>query len=162
MKPRPIFLVLIISIFCGLAYAGTRGEIVLTDGSVVYGEIRSVSGGVYTIESSTMGVMKIDQSKIREIRFGVQSVDRQASENIPKWDMNSELQAIQKSILGNRDILNIILTLQDDPEFQKILNDPDVMNSVLAGDVQGLMANPRFLKLLNHPKVKEIQGKMAK
>jgi hypothetical protein len=162
MKPRPIFLVLIISIFCGLAYAGTRGEIVLTDGSVVYGEIRSVSGGVYTIESSTMGVMKIDQSKIREIRFGVQGVDRQASENIPKTDMNSELQAIQKSILGNRDILNIILTLQDDPEFQKILNDPDVMNSVLAGDVQGLMANPRFLKLLNHPKVKEIQGKMAK
>ena len=162
MKLRSILLVLIFSILCGSAYAGTRGEIVLTDGSVVYGEIRSVSGGVYTIQSSTMGVLKIDQSRIREIRFGAHGVDRQTSENIPKADMNSELQAVQKSLLGNQEVLNIILTLQGDPEFQKILNDPDVMNSVLAGDVQSLMANPKFLKLLDHPKVKEIQKKVAK
>jgi len=38
MKSRPIFLVLIFSILCGFVYAGTRGVIVLTDGSVVYGE----------------------------------------------------------------------------------------------------------------------------
>jgi len=162
MKSRSIFIALIFSILCGFAYAGTRGEIVLTDGSVLYGEIRSVSGGVYTIQSSTMGAVKIHQSKIREIRFGSHGVDRQTSESIPKTDMNSELQSVQKSLLGNQEILNIILTLQDDPEFQKILNDPDVMNSVLAGDVQSLMANPKFLKLLNHPKVKEIQRKVAK
>lgn len=162
MKSHAILLILIFSILCGSAYAETRGEIVLTDGSVLYGKIRSVSGDIYTIESSTMGVVKVHQSKIREIRFGTLGATRETDAKMPKTDMNSEIQAIQKSLLANQEILNIILTLQDDPEFRKILSDPDVMNSVLAGDVQSLMANPKFVKLLNHPKLKAIQRKMEK
>jgi hypothetical protein len=162
MKCSAIILTLAVCILCSFAYAGTNGEIVLTDGSVVSGEIRSVADGVYTIQSSTLGLLKIHQSKIREIRFGSHGEDRQISGDMPKMDMNSALQGIQKSLLGDKEIIGIIQALQGDPQFQKILNDPNVMNSVMAGDVQSLMANPEFLKILDHPKMKEIQSKMAK
>lgn len=36
------------------------------------------------------------------------------------------------------------------------------MNAVLSGDIQSLMANPKFLQILDHPKIKAIQSKMAK
>jgi hypothetical protein len=162
MKSRMILLTILLVTLWGLAYAGSRGEIVLTDGSVIYGEILSVQNNVYTIQSSTMGVLTVDQSKIREIRFGSFSVDKAPASGLPQEGNHSEMQAIQKSLLGNEEILPIILGLQEDPAFQEILNDPSVMNLVLSGDIQSLMSNPKFLQILNHPKVKEIQNKMAK
>lgn len=162
MKSRMTLLVIFLIALCGPASAGSRGEIELSDGSVIYGEILSVKNGVYTIQSSTMGVLTVDQSKIREIRFGSCSVDKTPSAGLPKEGIHPEMQAIQNSLLGNEEILSIILSLQEDPEFQKILNDPSVMNPVMSGDIQSLMANPKFLQILSHPKVKEIQDKMAK
>ena len=161
MKSATILLVIILCTIQTPASAGSRGEIELTDGSVIYGEILSVDSGVYTIRSSTMGVLKIDQSKIRGIRFGSYGADKESSADLPKEGAPSELQAIQKSLLGNEEVLSIILSLQEDPEFQKILNDPSVMDAVLSGDIQSLMANPKFLQILNHPKIKAIQSKMA-
>lgn len=162
MKSIVILVSIVLITLCGPATAGSRGEMELTDGSVIYGEIISLNSGVYTIRSSTMGVLKIDQSKIREIRFGSFSVDNEPSASLPKEGVHSEMEAIQRSLLGNEEILSMILGLQEDPEFQKILNDPGVMNSVQSGDIQSLMSNPKFLQILNHPKVKEIQEKMAK
>ncbi len=155
-------MIIVMITLCGSAYAGSPGEIELTDGSVIHGEIISLKSGVYTIQSSTMGILEIDQSKIREIRFGSFSVDEGSSAKIPGEGVHPEMQAIQNSLLGNEEILSIILSLQEDPEFQKILNDPGVMNSVLSGDIQSLMSNPKFLQILNHPKIKEIQNRMAK
>ena len=121
MKWMMTLLTLFLITPCGPASAGSRGEIVLSDGSVIYGEILSVQNDVYTIQSSTMGVLTVDQSKIREIRFGSFSVDKAPASGLPKEGTHSEMQAIQKSLLGNEEILSIILGLQEDPEFQKLI-----------------------------------------
>jgi hypothetical protein len=65
-------------------------------------------------------------------------------------------------MLRDQDIMTMIQSLQNDPEFQKILRDPEVMRAVNAGDIPALTANPEFMKLLQNSTVQEIQKKVAK
>ena len=165
MKRIPIiliFLTVLLAISIRTAHAGEPAEVELVDGSVVYGEIVSLKNGVYTIDSDSMGSLKISKSKIRAIRFRSQGVNKSVRENSQKNDKSSDIQAIQKSLLADQDIFKIILSLQDDPKVQEILNDPETMRAVQSDDIQGLMSNPKFMELLNHPKFREINKKMAK
>ncbi len=157
-----IFLTMLPAISISIANAGEPAEVELVDGSVVYGEIVSLKNGVYTIDSDSMGSLKISKSKIRAIRFRSQGVNKDVRENSQKTDKSSNIQDVQKSLLADEDIVKIILSLQDDPKVQEILKDPDLMNSVQTGDIQSLMSNPKFMELLNHPKFKAINKKMAK
>ena len=157
-----IFLTMLLAISICTVHAGEPAEVELVDGSVVYGEIVSLKNGVYTIDSDSMGSLKISKSKIRAIRFRSQGVNKDVRENSQKTDKSSNIQDVQKSLLADEDIFKIILSLQDDPKVQEILKDPDLMNSVQTGDIQSLMSNPKFMELLNHPKFKAINMKVAK
>ena len=69
------YIVTAILVFLALAVAVTvvnaaeTREIELTDGSVVTGEVVSLSGGIYTIRSTTLGTLRIEASKVRVIRL---------------------------------------------------------------------------------------------
>ena len=165
MKRTPIiliFLTMLLAISICTAHSGEPAEVELIDGSVVYGEIVSLKNGVYTIDSDSMGSLKISKSKIRAIRFRSQGMNKDVQENSQKTDKGSDIQDVQKSLLVDQDIFKIILSLQDDPKIQEILNDPETMKAVQSGDLQSLMSNPKFMELLNHPKFREINKKMAK
>ena len=157
-----IFLTMLLAISISTAHAGEPVEVELIDGSTVYGEIVSLKNGVYTIDSDSMGSVKISKSKIRAIRFRSRGVKTDVGENSQKSDKSSDIQGIQKSLLADEDIFKIILSLQDDPKIQEILNDPETMKAVQSGDLQSLMSNPKFMELLNHPKIKAINKKAAK
>jgi len=157
-----IFLTMLPAISICTAHAGEPAEIELVDGSVVYGEIVSLKNGVYTIDSDSMGSVKIGKSKIRVIRFRSQGMNMDVRENSQKTDKSSDIQDVQKSLLEDQDIFKIILSLQDDPKIQEILKDPETMRAVQSGDIQSLMSNPKFMELLNHPKFREINKKMVK
>ncbi len=157
-----IFLMMLPVISICTAHAGEPAEVELVDGSVVYGEIVSLKNGVYTIDSDSMGSLKISKSKIRVIRFRSQGVNKDVRENPQKPDKSSDIQDVQKSLMADEDIFKIILSLQDDPKIQEILSDPETMRAVQSGDLQSLMSNPKFMELLNHPKIKAINKKVAK
>jgi hypothetical protein len=61
---------------------------------------------------------------------------------------------------SDKEIMSMIQSLRNDPDFKKILEDPEIMKAVQAGDVPALMANPRFMKLMNNATVKEIEKKV--
>ena len=109
-----------------------------------------------------MGTFVISKSKIRAIRFRSRGVNKTVPENSQGTDKNIDIQGMQKSLLADQDIFKIILSLQNDPEIQKILNDPETMKAVQSGDIQSLMANPKFMELLNNPKIKAINKKVTK
>jgi hypothetical protein len=158
----PIILTMLMAISICAAHAGEPAEVELVDGSVVYGEVVSLKNGIYTIKSDSMGTFVISKSKIRAIRFGSQSVNKDVRENPQGTDKSIDVQGMQKSLLADQDIFKIILSLQDDPKIQEILNDPETMKAVQSGDIQSLMSNPKFMELLNHPKIKAINKKVAK
>ena len=65
---RLIMSLFLVSIAAASASAGGIREVELTDGSVITGEVLSLSNGVYSVKSETLGTMKIGESKIRAIR----------------------------------------------------------------------------------------------
>ena len=142
--------------------ANSAGEVELEDGSIISGEIVSYKDGVYTISSSSLGTVEISESKIRSIHYSSQHTQAVTPNRTTNPGVSSEMQTLQSSMMNNEDIMRMIRSLQNDPKVQEVLNDPDIMNAVLAGDINALMSNPKFLELLNHPKVLDIQRNMAK
>jgi hypothetical protein len=138
------------------AAAGELRELDLFDGSTITGEVQSLSNGIYTVKSESLGIIKIEASKIRAIHAISSSAGATTSNGIPVGQLNS----LQQRMLNDEEIMGLIQTLQNDPEFKKILEDPEIVKAVNAGDIAALQANPRFMKLLNNATVKEIGGKL--
>ena len=72
-----------------------------------------------------------------------------------------QVQELQQKMLGDEQTMALILSLKDDPEMQALLNDPKVQEAVQSGDLSALTANPRFMKLPDNAKVKEIQKRVG-
>jgi len=121
-----------------IAHAGEISTIELSDGSVISGEVVSFDGNVWTIQSGSMGTLKIDGSKVVSIR----------SKTTPSQT--------QQSIMANEQIMTMIMNLQTDPEIQAILKDPEIMKAVNAGDVNALLFNPKFIKFMENTKIRDI------
>ncbi len=62
--------------------------------------------------------------------------------------------------MSDGEIMSLIQSLQNDPEFQRIPENPEVMKAVNSGDIAALMANARFMILLNNSTLCEIQSKV--
>ena len=71
-------------------------------------------------------------------------------------------QILQKSMMNNEAIMQLILTLQTNPDFQKVLQDQAIMQAVNAGDIAALLSNPAFQKLLNNPAIGRIKDELGK
>jgi len=145
----------------GQAFAGEASLVELKDGSRFYGEVLSLKEGTYTIQSESMGTIKIDESRILSIQ---KKTDCEGCEKNRKRLTRSDrqhLSNLQRSMMGNQELMEMIQSLQFDPEFMRMLQDPEVMRSLMAGDVAGLMENPNFMKLKDNPNILEIQKKMS-
>jgi hypothetical protein len=161
MKRASIGLFILFGILYGSVFAGELREIELIDGSVVFGEIVSFSNGVYTLKSGSLGTVQINESKIRVIRLkshGTPAGKLAAPSDTPA---GTQVQALQKLMMNDKDIMSVIHSLLNDPEFQEILEDPAIMNAVNSGNIDALISNPKFMKLLSNPKIQEIKGKVV-
>ena len=150
------FLYLIL--FAAGAGAGELNVIELKDGSIITGEVLSLSGGIYTVKSDALGTIRLEESKIRIIRS--KSLEKGGASGGPAAAQGNDTQALQQKMMSDQEIMDMIQSLRDDPEFKKVMKDPGVMKAVKDGDVSALMANPQFMKLLNNPTVKEIEKKV--
>ena len=149
MRRLAVSFLLLLFVFTGEIFAGEVRMIELNDGSLLYGKIVSLKDGVYTVNTMSLGSVKIEESKIRVIRF--KSDDQAAKEQI---------QAMQKLMLSDKEIINMIASLKNDPDVQKILKDPALMKAINSGDLETLISNPKFLKLLANPKILNIKKKV--
>ena len=145
-----IIALLVLGVSIGNALAGEIKEIELKDGSVIYGEIVSFGGGVFTVKSKGIGTVKIEESEIRAIRSGA-----------PKGRKQDEIQQLQQRMMSDKEVVEMILSLQNDPDVQKVLQDPEIMEAINAGDINALLANPKFMKLLENPTIQDIRKKVT-
>jgi len=161
---RLIMSLFLVSIAALAASAGDIREVELTDGSVITGEVLSLTNGVYTVRSETLGTMKIGESKIRAIRekdHGAAGSAQSGPAGNP-GGANVAVKSLQDKMMNDGEIMDMIKSLQNDRDFQKILEDPEVMKAVNSGDIAALTANPGFMKLLDNKAVQDIQNKVKK
>ena len=161
MKIKSFFIFFILIFLSSGVYAGEFSEIGLIDGSTIYGEILSFNDGIYTVKSSSLGTIKVAESNIREIRVQSANTKNREYASPGNSSISPEVQALQTFMQNNQEIMAIIFSLQNDPDFQEIINDPVILNAVNSGDIAALISNPKFMSLLNNHKIQEIQKKLA-
>ena len=58
--------------------------------------------------------------------------------------------------MSDEAVLEKIQALKDDPDVQAVLNDTELMESLRTGDLNAVISNPKFMKLLESPDIQEI------
>ena len=148
-------------LFLGLANTVRAGElkiIELSDGSVLTGEVLSLTNGTYTIKTDAMGTLTVPDSKIRSIRAKDAAGAQSASPASPN---SGEIKSLTDKMMADQDIMAMIESLKDDPDFAAALQDPEIMTAIQNNDTAALMANPKFLKIMNNATVQSIQKKVT-
>lgn len=154
---------LVFMLFSGLfhtseSHAGEVRAVELRDGSIVTGEVLSLTNGKYTIRSGSLGTVQIEESNVRAIRpvAPATAVSPKAAPDPTAGDVRT----LQDKMMNDKEIMSKIQSLQNDPDFLKIMEDPEIMKAVNSGDLSALMANPQFLKLMNNSTVQDIEKKV--
>ena len=151
------FLFFFTALTCNVS-AGQLSKIELVDGGIILGEIISHSHGNYIVRSNSLGTVKINESQIRVIRLTSGSSTEKEITN--SQSVSPDIQNLQTSMMNNKEVMGLVMSLQNDPEMQALLKDPEIMAAVQSGDISSLMSNPKFMKLLNNAKIREIREKV--
>jgi hypothetical protein len=144
----------VLAISAQAAPAGEIREIELHDGSVITGELLSLSGGTCTIKSDSLGTVRIEEAKIRAVRSKTPASSGLQSNG------GASVQSLTDRMMNDGEIMTMIRGLQDDPDFKKVLADPEIMQAVINNDVATLMSKPEFMQLLDNPSVRNIREKV--
>ena len=162
MSKFPIIYFFILFFFlCGTLCADGPTELELIDGSVLSGEILSFREGVYTVRSPSLGTIEINESQIRVIRVKPSESVTGKTVSPTHTSIDKELKTLEESITSDQQIMQMIISLQNDPDIQELLQDAGIMEAVSSGDISTLMSNPKFRKILENPDIQQIQRKVG-
>jgi hypothetical protein len=142
-------------------------RIVLTDGSIVTGELVALDGGRVVIRSTALGVIGIEQARVASMTrvdaAGKAPVQATAPKlPTPSKDVSQDVAAAVQGVIGSDPgALNQLARLKDSPVMQEILSDPELMAKVAAGDLNALAEDPRIKKLLEDDTVRSITKRVG-
>ena len=162
MKSTIVCLFILIAVVSGNATGNEPVQIQLIDGSMISGQITSFREGVYILQSDSLGTIKVDESQIKLIRMDSHGTTQWEPVNAPNGSVDNTIQDLQKSMTQNPQIMEMIQTLQNDPEIQSLIQDKGIMDAVTAGDINTLMSNPEFIKIFENPSIQQIQKEVVK
>ncbi len=145
-------LVAIVSVPLALSAELFRFE--LNDDSIVTGEIQSYRNKRFIIVSPVIGMIEIGQDDIRSM----EKLEHNAASRSTPAIADAHLQ---RRLQNDETLMKLIMGLSDDPAIKAILADPLLMQAVMRKDVEALQRNPVFLRLLDHPVIRQIIDTVA-
>ena len=75
--------------------------------------------------------------------------------------MGQEIQQVQQRLAQDPDAMKAIMSLQNDPQIQAILNDPAIMQAIEKGDYTSLLDNDKIKALESNPQVNQVLQQQA-
>jgi len=159
------FLAAFIAAGASLVLGAQQSRIELKDGSVFEGEVVSFSDGKYTVQSPSLGTLRIEKSKVLAIRganaaAGAPLISKKDMASLDTNAVQSEVQKLQPAILGDPEIMKSLPAMLSNPDIQALLQDPEMVKAAKTMDIKTLLANEKFIKLVNSPAIKEINQKV--
>lgn len=134
----------------------------LQDGSVIIGELVSVDNGVFKIRSPSLGTVTLRDSKVRTMgRAGSTASTETTLTESSEPDWQAQMQALQRELVHNDDLMQAISALQNDPKIREVLADPELMALIGSGDMMALRNDQRIQQLLEHPGIRAIVDRLA-
>jgi hypothetical protein len=79
---------------------------------------------------------------------------------MPCQILGGKVRSMREKMISNKEIMSMVQQLRNDPEFKRILEEPESIQAVNSDDVATLTSNPRFMSLLNNSTPREIQSKV--
>lgn len=157
------FCLICFQFLAGIGFADQVLVFSLKDGSTIQGAIIAHSNHVYSVQTRSIGLVRIHESKISSIhKAGAPAKNIGTGSQVQaSGDFGRQTRAMQQQFVANPEIMGIIMSLAEDPVVQEVLADPKIMEAMAAGDMDALAANPKFMNLMNHPKIKIITKKAA-
>jgi hypothetical protein len=137
------------------AAAGEASRIELRDGSIISGEVVGFADGRYLVQSATLGQISIDQAQIRSLQPG-------GAADAGIGGYSAQIADLQRQMMGDADIMAAITAMQNDPQVQAALADPEFMQLVASGNLGAIQSNPRFKALMNSPDLRALQERLSK
>jgi hypothetical protein len=119
-------------------------------------EVVSLQSGSYRIKTDSLGVITLQQHQVKSISHGAVSTQPSASLNSMKQASQSAVQSLQSSITSDPGMMASILALQNDPDMQAVLSDPELMRAIQSFDLEALQNNPKIQQLMNNSTVRKI------
>ena len=150
-------LILLLLLSGGQLNADGMRIIELNDGSRISGRVVSLQDGIYTIESDSLGGLRLSESEILSIRSGTLHGEERIRGNLPE---NFNQEALQNRILQDPQLMTEIMALQNDQQIQEILADPEILQHLQSGNITILTQDPRIIELLNNPSIRQIRQKI--
>ncbi|HNW38933.1 MAG TPA: hypothetical protein PL125_05320 [Candidatus Omnitrophota bacterium] len=156
------------SFFCAVNIAGYCGQvskIELVDGSVINGEIVSYLNGVYTVNTASVGEVKVAGDKVAKIEAAkYASSGTLTTDLVVKADdpASSQVSAYGKKLMKNPENVAVIKNVIGDPKLQEIAQDPQLQEAAQKGDIQALLKNPKFMEMVNSQEMQEAVKKLKK
>lgn len=134
--------------------AASAATLELKDGTVIHGDIKTLQDDVYTVETESLGTLRVRKQNVRTIDHGggptMGSSTNGSSANA------AALQATQLRILQDPGLLSMIQSLQNDPEVQAVLADAEIMAALASGNFAALMNNPKIIALTSNSNIREV------
>jgi len=85
----------------------------------------------------------------------------QGYSSAPSGIDEKQIETLEERIRSQPETMDAIRALQSDPQFQEVLNDPEVAAALQSGNAGALLANPKINNLMNHPAVQDITKKLG-
>jgi hypothetical protein len=153
-------------VICGTSQAAELREIVLTDGTVIIGEIVSVSGGKFTIQTQSFGVVEVPEGNIREVLLKSEATPLPASRAPasppPQTESRTpDFRSMHQSIFMMSGLMELIFSLQDDPHLKRIMNDPKVVEAMNQGDLSRVLDHPEMREFLKSPRMRSLTQSLS-
>ena len=146
--------------------------ITLKDNSVVRAQVTEMSGGFYFAKSPALGDMKIPTGQVVSIHNeGTAAQGADASSAPPKSEtadaqpspgatglesIRSALSSKVQDLVSTHEGMNAVMDFSRNPDVKAVMNDPQVMKAIQAGDYNALMQSPAMKTLFDNPQTKSL------
>lgn len=191
MRRMTVLVAAVVLSTASVLMAGPEMTVTLKDKSTLRGELIEFKDGVYRLNTSSLGEVKIPADKVLvikagdensqeteqsgkqkprtpAIREGVPQSKAPAAEKATPGPASDNLQEQQKavnsqvqSMLMDGSFMDNITNLGQNETMQDILQDPQVMEAIRTGDYNFLMNNEKMKKLIESPDLQGILGGMS-
>lgn len=132
----------------------------LQDGSTIRGEVVSLKGGSYQVQTKTLGVLTIPQTNVRMVEYGAAANSTTPDNSLANGAENAQMAAITSRLKNSPALLGDIQALTNDPAIMAIVKDPEIQRLIASGDYAGLMKNSKMRRLMNNSKIRDITGQL--
>ena len=131
--------------------------ITLTDGTILKGKLLSFQNGIYTVETTRLGQVRIKDADIASIASGSTAPSAAA---ISSPQNPGQIQTIQSQLLSDPEIIQDLQTIAQDPQMIELFSDKDFMSAVLSNDPEKIKQHPNSQVMMQNSKFQELLQKI--